>query len=244
MKIDIIAIAAHPDDAELSCAGTLLVEKKRGQTIGIIDLTQGELGSRGTAETRALESAASSKILGLDARENLKLADGFFENSKENKLKIISAIRKYQPTIVLANAIRDRHPDHGRASQLIKESCFLSGLSKIETVDEHGNLQTPWRPQKIFFYIQDFYLEPHFIVDISAEMETKMESVQAFTTQFSSGNNEPTTYISSDKFLDSVRSGNRLMGKKIGADYGEGFLLAESHLGLQSFENLFLPEIA
>lgn len=244
MKINVLAFAAHPDDAELSCVGTLLVEKNRGQRIGIVDLTQGELGSRGNAETRAKESAQSAEILGLDVRENLAMPDGFFENNQENKLSIIACLRKYQPDIVLANAPRDRHPDHGRASQLVKEACFLAGLSKIETRDTEGKLQLPWRPKKVFFYMQDFYLEPHFIVDISATMETKMESIKAFTTQFSSGNNEPITYISSDEFLASVTYRNRLMGKKIGAAYGEGFLLAESHLGLNSFKNIVLPEIA
>lgn len=245
MKIDILALAVHPDDAELSCAGSLLVQKKLGQTIGIIDLTQGELGSRGTKETRAQESKMASEILGLDVRENLKMRDGFFEINEENKLKIIEVIRKYQPTYVLANAPRDRHPDHGRASQLIKEACFLSGLSKIKTKDENGIEQLHWRPKKVFYYMQDFYLEPDFIIDISAEMEVKMNSIKAYATQFSSSDgNDPKTYISSEEYLNTVKYRNRMMGKKIGAEYGEGFLLAEAHLGLKNFEGLVIPEFS
>jgi N-acetylglucosamine malate deacetylase 1 len=242
MKLDILALAAHPDDAELSCVGTLLVHKKIGKKIGIVDLTQGELGSRGTIETRAIESANASSILGLDARENLKLVDGFFENNQASRLAIIRSIRKYQPDIVLANAPRDRHPDHGRASQLIKDACFLSGLIKIETHNNNDELQIPWRPKKVFFYVQDYFLEPNFIIDISDEMETKMESIKAFKTQFAGGDDEPATYISSNEFLDTVRHRNRLMGKRIGVEYGEGFLLSESHLGLKNFAHLVLPE--
>jgi bacillithiol biosynthesis deacetylase BshB1 len=243
MKINTLAFAAHPDDAELSCVGTLLVEKRRGQSIGIIDLTQGELGSRGSAEIRAKESTLSSEILGLDIRENLKMEDGFFENNLSNKIKIIEVIRNYQPDIVLANAPRDRHPDHGRGSQLVKEACFLAGLSKIITQDKAGNSQKAWRPKKVFFYMQDFYLEPDFIIDISAVMDIKMKSILSYDTQFSGSNNEPLTYISSDSFLESVKYRNRLIGKKIGVEYGEGFILAESHLGLPNFENIILPEI-
>nr|MBP6625303.1 bacillithiol biosynthesis deacetylase BshB1 [Chitinophagaceae bacterium] len=177
-------------------------------------------------------------------RENLQFKDGFFCNDEAHQRKLISAIRKYQPTIVLANAPRDRHPDHGRASQLIKDACYLSGLSKIIT-ELNGEQQQAWRPKKVFFYIQDMYLEPHFILDISAVFEQKMQSIQAYSSQFYSDTLDgPKTYISSAEYLNMVKYRNMLMGKKIGAAYGEGYVLGESHLGLQNFNNLVLPEFA
>ena len=242
MKIDIMAIAAHPDDAELSCSGTLALHKKLGKKIGIIDLTQGELGSRGTIETRKKEALASAEILQLDCRENLHMKDGFFQNDEIHQRILIQAIRKYQPDIVLANAPSDRHPDHGRASQLIKDACFLSGLIKIET-DLDGKKQDAWRPKKIFNYIQDQYLEPDFIIDISSTFNLKMDSIQAFETQFYTDDvNGPRTYISSEEFLKTVEYRCRLMGKKIGVQYGEGFLAKSHAIGLTDFSGIILPE--
>lgn len=243
MKLDILAIAAHPDDAELSCAGALMLHKNLGQKTGILDLTQGELGSRGSIEIRAKESAHAAEILQLDARENLQFKDGFFSNDEAHQRKLITAIRKYKPTIVLANAPRDRHPDHGRASQLIRDACYLAGLTKI-TTELDGQVQAAWRPKKVFFYIQDMYLEPHFVLDISSVFEQKMQSIQAYASQFYSDTLDgPKTYISSAEYLNMVKYRNMLMGKKIGTAYGEGYVLGESHLGLQNFNNLVLPEL-
>lgn len=216
--IDIIAFAAHPDDVELACSGTLIKQKKNGLSTGIIDLTLGQLGTRGTPELRLKESEASSKILGLSVRENLGLEDGFFTNDRETKLKIIQAIRKYQPKIILCNAVSDRHPDHGRASKLVQESCFYSGLKKIDTNQE------PHRPKHVFTYIQDHYLKPDFTVDISEEYEQKLESIKAFSSQFYDPNNtEPNTPISGKEFLEFIESRAREFGRPIGATYGEGF---------------------
>ncbi|MEZ5047337.1 MAG: bacillithiol biosynthesis deacetylase BshB1 [Chitinophagaceae bacterium] len=243
MNLDILAIAAHPDDAELSCAGTLILHKHIGHTTGILDLTEGELGSRGSVETRYQEAAHAKEILNLDYRGNLKLRDGFFEHNEESLLKLITQLRALRPKIVLANAIEDRHPDHGKAAQLIHDACFLSGLSKIETIDSDGNKQTPWRPKKTFHYIQDFYLEPHFIIDISSTMELKMKSVAAYTTQFFIQENENTkTYISANDYIEKVKYRAAMMGKKIGVDYGEGFQLKTQFLGLKNFNDIILPE--
>ncbi len=225
-SIDILAFAAHPDDVELAAAGTLLRHKKMGHSIGIVDLTRGELGSRGSGEVRLKEAAVSAKILDLDARENLDLGDGFFEINEENKKKIITAIRKYQPKIVLANSITDRHPDHGRAAQLVSESCFLSGLVKVETTDENG-AQTPHRPNKVFHYIQDEYLEPSFTVDISEFYETKMKSIQAFTSQFHHPDQDscqPETPISSKEFIHFLEARARQFGRIGNCTFAEGFI--------------------
>jgi len=244
MKLDILAIAAHPDDAELSCSGTLLIHKKLGFKTGILDLTGGELGSRGDKETRANESAHAAKILQLDARENLGFRNGFFQNDEAHLLQLITALRKYQPEIVLANAISDRHPDHEKGALLIKEACFLAGLIKIETTF-NGETQKAWRPKKIFNYIQDRHLEPDFVIDISAVWETKKESILAYRTQFfSSDIDGPNTYISSPEYLNSIEYRNVMMGKKIGVKYGEGFTCTHSHLGLKDFSNLVFPSIA
>jgi bacillithiol biosynthesis deacetylase BshB1 len=244
MKVDILAIAAHPDDAELSCSGTLLIHKKLGLKTGILDLTAGELGSRGNKETRASESANAAKILQLDVRENLGFRDGFFQNDEAHLLKLITALRKYQPEIVLANAISDRHPDHEKAALLIKDACFLAGLIKIETTF-NGETQKAWRPKKIFNYIQDRHLEPDFVIDISDVWETKKESILAYRTQFYSTDIDgPNTYISSPEYLNSIEYRNVMMGKKIGVKYGEGFTSTHSHLGLKDFSNLVFPKIA
>src|SRR5690554_1441841 len=182
-KLDLLVIAVHPDDAELGCAGTILKHIAEGKKVGVVDLTQGELGTRGTIETRYAEAEEASKILGLSVRENLKLRDGFFKNDEEHQLKVISAIRKYQPEIIIANAMEDRHPDHGRASNLVNDSVFLSGLRMIET-HSNGVLQEPHRPNMLLHFIQDYYIKPDIVVDITPYWNQKLEAVQAYKTQF------------------------------------------------------------
>jgi len=243
MKLDILAIGAHPDDVELSCSGTLMIHQKQGQKIGILDLTQGELSSRGSVETRQQESATASAILQLDVRENLNFKDGFFQNDEQHQREIIRMIRKYKPNIVLATAPKDRHPDHSRSSALIKDSCFLSGLIKIET-ELDGQLQAPWRPKRIFNYIQDQYLEPDFIIDITSVFDLKLNSILAYATQFQSELGDgPMTYISTDEYLNTVTYRNIMMGKKIGVRYGEGFVSNQSSLGLKNFDSIILPDL-
>jgi len=238
MKIDILAFGSHPDDVELSCAGVLLVEKNNGKKIGIIDLTQGELGTRGTAETRKMEAANSAQILQLDIRENLEMADGFFVNDKENQLRNIQILRKYQPEIIFTNAPHDRHPDHGKGAKLVSDAAFLSGLRKIETKDKNGLSQEPWRPKYVLQYIQDRFIQPNFVIDVTEVFEQKLESIKAFGTQFHNPNlNEPQTYISTPDFLDSVIYRAKMMGRMIGVKYGEGFL-SEKMIGLTSLDNL------
>ncbi|MGQ0738710.1 MAG: bacillithiol biosynthesis deacetylase BshB1 [Bacteroidota bacterium] len=244
MKLDIIAIGVHPDDVELGCSGTIINEIKRGKKVGLIDLTQGELGTRGTVETRYQEAASAAMIMGVQVRENLKMRDGFFENNEEHKLKLITAIRKYQPDIVIGNVLHDRHPDHGRAGQLIAESCFLSGLTKIETKDENGKEQTRWRPAYVLHYIQDWYHEPDLLVDISDVFEQRMKAIEAYSTQFWSGNagdEGPQTYISTPDFLESVRARARMFGKRIGVKYAEGFI-SEKKIGIRSLDSLIQNE--
>ncbi len=244
MQVDILAIGVHPDDIELSCAGTLINEIKAGKKVAIVDLTEGELGTRGTTETRYQEAAAAAIIMGVHTRENLKMRDGFFKNDESHQLQLIKMIRKYRPSIVFANALQDRHPDHGRAAQLISESCFLSGLQKIETTDENGEPQHKWRPAYVFHYIQDRFQEPHFIVDISSAFDQKMEAIRAYATQFhnqTAQTNEPQTYISSKNFLDSIVARARLLGKRIGVEYGEGFLSVKS-IGINSLDALVQNE--
>ncbi len=224
MKLDILVLAAHPDDAELGCGGTIARHVKMGHKVGVVDFTKGELGTRGTIETRSSESAESSKILGLSVRENLGLSDGFFKNDKEHQLAVIQAIRRYQPEIVLGNAIYDRHSDHGKAASLAYDSSFLSGLAKIETKDEHGKKQEPWRPKAVYHYIQSLFIEPDFVVDISEHWEAKMNSVKAYKTQFyDPQSSEPQTYISSPEFLRMVESRAIELGHAIGVKYAEGF---------------------
>jgi bacillithiol biosynthesis deacetylase BshB1 len=239
MKLDILAIASHPDDVELGCSGTILMEIKNGKKVGIVDLTQGELGTRGTIETRAKEAKTAADLLGVTVRENARMADGFFQNDREHQLKLIPFIRKYQPEIILANAPEDRHPDHGRASKLIVDAAFLSGLSKIETKDENGKPQHAWRPKYVFHFIQDRYLEPSFVIDITDVFEQKMESIKCFASQFyingaQDDDDEPQSYISTPDFLDSVIARARMMGKKIGVRYGEGFI-TEKTVGFKNF---------
>ena len=238
MKIDVLAFGVHPDDVELGCAGVLLSEKKNGKKIAIVDLTQGELGTRGTAETRKEEASAAAAILNVDARENLQMADGFFENNELNKRKIITVLRKYKPEIIFCNAPEDRHPDHGRSALLVEEAAFLSGLSKIETFFD-GELQTAWRPKFVFNFIQDRYLNPDFVIDISEEMEQKIESVTAYKTQFFNPENQggPQTYISSPEFLESVYARAAMFGKMIGVKYAEGFL-SKKMIGFKNLDGL------
>ena len=219
IKLDILVMAAHPDDAELSCAGTILKHIAAGKKVGIVDFTRGELGTRGTPEIRLQESADATKILGLHARENLGIRDGFFRNDEETQLKLIEVIRKYQPDIVLANALEDRHPDHGKGAQLAIDACFLSGLRQIKT----GDLPA-WRPAQVYHYIQDRYLEPDFVVDISANWDQKEAAIRAFKSQFFDPNSaEPASYISSPDFLNFIQARAMEMGHKIGVKYGEGF---------------------
>ena len=219
MKLDILVMAAHPDDAELSCAGTILKHIAAGKKVGIVDFTRGELGTRGTPEIRLQESADATKILGLQARENLGIRDGFFRNDEETQLKLIEVIRKYQPDIVLANALEDRHPDHGKGAQLAINACFLSGIRQIKT----GDLPA-WRPAQVYHYIQDRYLEPDFVVDISSQWDQKEAAIRAFKSQFFDPNSaEPASYISSPDFLNFIQARAMEMGHKIGVKYGEGF---------------------
>ncbi|HAI84109.1 MAG TPA: bacillithiol biosynthesis deacetylase BshB1 [Chitinophagaceae bacterium] len=236
MKVDILAFGVHPDDIELGCSGTLIKSIQQGKKVAIVDLTQGELGTRGTAETRAKEAAAAATIMGVHARENLQLADGFFQINEASIRKVIAAIRKYQPSIVLCNAVEDRHPDHGRAAQLVDEAAFLAGLRKVETTDAAGNAQTAWRPTYVMHYIQDRYLQPDFLFDISEVMDKKQAAILAYGTQFNvvEPGNEPTTYISSPDFLDTIVGRNQLFGKRIGVKYAEGFI-SKKMIGITDF---------
>lgn len=237
MKLDILAFGVHPDDVELGCSGTLLAAMAEGKRVGIIDLTRGELGTRGTVETRKEEAAKAAQILGVAVRENLGMADGFFSNDEPHQRKVIEAIRTYQPDIILANAFEDRHPDHGRSARLVADAAFLSGLRKIET-KVGGQLQDIWKPSYVFHYIQDRFLEPAFVIDITAHMEKKMASVLAYGTQFYNPDlNEPQTYISSSQFIESVKARALELGKRIGVGYAEGFL-TEKTIGLSGFDGL------
>lgn len=242
MKLHILAIAAHPDDIELACAGTLIKHANKGQAVGILDLTQGELGTRGTPEIRLREAQDAAKVMGVAVRENLGMADGFFQNDKEHQLKLVEYIRKYRPEIVIANALADRHPDHGKGGKLIADACFLAGLRKVETTHE-GKAQDAWRPKRVYRIIQDRFYEPTFIVDISAEHEQKMKAIRAYKSQFHDPNsNEPLTYISQGDFLKHIEARAALLGKRIGATYGEGFI-SENVPGLPDLDVMVLPEM-
>ncbi len=235
MKLDILAFGVHPDDVELGCAGTLMAAIDQGKKVGIVDLTRGELGTRGTPTTRTQEAAAAAKIMGVDVRENLDMADGFFANDEAHQRKIISIIRKYQPDIILANAPEDRHPDHGRSAKLVSDAAFLSGLRKIETMLD-GKTQEAWRPAYTFHYIQDRFIQPSFVIDITAYMERKIEAVLAYGTQFNSADNsEPQTYISSPQFLETVKARALMLGKRIGVGYAEGYI-TEKIIGFSNFD--------
>jgi len=224
IKLDILVLPVHPDDAELGCAGTLLKHISLGKKVGIADLTRGELGTRGSAEIREKEAAGSARILGLSVRENLGLPDGFFQNTREYQLKIIEVIRKYQPEIIITNAYHDRHPDHGRASELVEASVFLAGLRKIETRFQ-GEFQQVWRPGLVLHFIQDNYIKPDILIDVTAHWDKKIESVKAFGSQFYNPGwqDEPQTYISSPDFIQIIEARAREFGKSIGVKYAEGF---------------------
>ena len=237
MKLDILVLAVHPDDAELGCSGTIAKHIALGKKVGIVDFTRGELGTRGSAEIRDEEAADSAKILGIHARENLRFRDGFFTNDEEHRLAIIRMIRKYKPEIILTNALHDRHPDHGRAGDLSNDACFLSGLPKIHT-EIDGVAQEAWRPRLVLQYIQDRYIEPDIIIDITPFIQIKIDSIKAFKTQFfNPDHEEQETYISSPEFFDSVIGRAREFGKSIGATYGEGFT-SRKLLGVNSLFDL------
>ena len=235
MKLDILVLAVHPDDAELGCSGTIVKHITLGKKVGIVDFTRGELGTRGSAEIRDQEAADSAEIMGLHVRENLRFRDGFFENNEGHQLEVAKMIRKYRPEIVLTNALHDRHPDHGRAGDLANDACFLAGLSKIKTQLD-GAEQEAWRPKLVLQYIQDHYIKPDVIIDITPYFETKLAAIKAFKTQFFNPElDEPETYISSPEFFDSVIGRAREFGKSVGATYGEGFTSRK----LLGVDNLF-----
>ena len=235
VKLDVLAIGVHPDDVELGCSGTLLVALSEGKKVGIIDLTRGELGTRGSAEIRKTEAANAAKVLGVHVRENIGLADGFFLNDEVHQRKVIMIIRKYQPEIILCNAPEDRHPDHGRSSKLVSDAAFLSGLRKIETEFDGVN-QDAWRPKYVFHYLQDRFLQPHFVFDISDHMDKKIDSILSYTTQFYNPDlDEPQTYISSPDFMESVKARAMMLGKRIGVKYAEGYV-SDKMIGVKSMD--------
>ena len=239
MKVDILAIGAHPDDVELGCGGTLAKLILEGKKAAIVDLTQGELGTRGTNITRAQEAASASEILGISARENLKMKDGFILNSEEYQMQIVKMIRKYQPEIVLANAVDDRHPDHAKAAKLVSDACFLSGLVKIET-ELDGENQKQWRPKQVFHYIQWKHITPDFVIDISNFMQKKIEACLAYKTQFYDPNsNEPMTPIATKDFLESLTYRAQDLGRLSGVEFAEGFT-TEKLLAFKNFDGIIL----
>ena len=244
MKLDVLAFGVHPDDVELSCAGTLINEIRNGRKAGVIDLTAGELGTRGTAETRSQEAQKAAKVMGLSVRKNLGMRDGFFCNDEAHQLQVIQAIRTYQPEIILANVLEDRHPDHGRAGKLIRDAAFLAGLKKIETVDESGAAQERWRPKMVLHYIQDRLHEPDLVIDISDVFEQRLEAVKVYVTQFHVAPDSAQgtqTYISTPDFMEALIARWRLMGKRIGVKYAEGFV-SEKSIGVRSLHDLVLIE--
>lgn len=239
MKVDILAIGAHPDDVELGCGGTLAKLISEGKKVAIVDLTQGELGTRGTNVTRAQEAASASEILGISARENLKMKDGFIHNSEEYQIQIVKMIRKYQPEIVLANAVDDRHPDHAKAAKLVSDACFLSGLVKIET-ELDGENQKQWRPKQVFHYIQWKHITPDFVIDISNFMEKKIEACLAYKTQFyDPDSKEPMTPIATKDFLESLTYRAQDLGRLSGVEFAEGFT-TEKLLAFKNFDGIIL----
>ncbi|MEM7108764.1 MAG: bacillithiol biosynthesis deacetylase BshB1 [Bacteroidota bacterium] len=236
-KLDLLAFAAHPDDTELSCGGSLALQIDRGYKVGVVDLTRGELGTRGNPELRDQEAKSSAKVLGLSLRENLEMEDGFFRNDKENQLIVAKTIRKYRPEIVLANAIKDRHPDHARGSQLVVNSTFLAGLSKIE-LELGGQPLAPWRPRVVYHFIQSQFIQPDFIIDVSDYWDKKMQAIRAFKSQFyDPDNNEPETYISSPEFMKMIESRGQELGHSIGVKYGEGFTV-NRNMGVRNIFDL------
>jgi len=237
MKLDILAFGAHPDDVELGCAATIAKEISQGKRVGIVDLTRGELGTRGSAELRDEEAGIAGEILGVSIRENLGFADGFFKNDKEHQLEIIKMIRKYQPEIVLCNAIDDRHIDHPKGSQLVSDACFLSGLLKIVT-ELDGVQQEKWRPKQVYHYIQWKNIEPDFVVDVTGFMDKKISSVMAYSSQFfDPKSNEPETPITSKNFTDSIEYRAKDLGRLIGVDFAEGFT-SERYVAVENLSKL------
>ncbi|MEO0527208.1 MAG: bacillithiol biosynthesis deacetylase BshB1 [Bacteroidota bacterium] len=239
MKLDILVFGAHPDDAELGAGGTIAKEVASGKKVGIIDLTRGELGTRGTAEIRDKEAEDAGKVLGVSVRENMEFADGFFINDREHQLGIIRMLRKYRPEIVLCNAIDDRHIDHGKGSSLVSDACFLSGLIKIDTKLEGDDAwQDAWRPKQVYHYIQWKNLEPDFVVDVSGHIEKKTQAIEAYGSQFyDPKSNEPDTPISSKNFIDSIIYRARDMGRLVGVEHAEGFT-AERYIAVKSLADL------
>jgi bacillithiol biosynthesis deacetylase BshB1 len=224
MKLDILVMAAHPDDAEMSCGGTMAMAIGKGRKVGIVDFTKGELGTRGTPEIRAAEAAAASRLLDIQVRENLGFRDGFFKNDEEHQMKLIRTIRRYQPDIVLANAVEDRHPDHGKGAALAVDACFLSGLRMIQTFEDDGTPQAAWRPKFLYHYIQDRYIKPDLVVDISDFWEAKEASIRAYKSQFyDPASTEPESYLTSPEFLEFLKARSQEMGHSIGAKFGEGY---------------------
>ncbi|MCR9172760.1 MAG: bacillithiol biosynthesis deacetylase BshB1 [bacterium] len=236
-KLDILAFGAHPDDVELACAGTVIKHVDAGMRVGIVDLTQGEMGSRGTIETRYDEAADASKIMGISERVNLKMEDGLFEINEANKRLIVEQVRRFQPNIVLANAVDDRHPDHGRGAQLVSEACFLAGLIQFETT-WNGEVQEAFRPKVVYHYIQDRYIKPDFVVDVTAVAERKMEAIKAYKTQFFQPDQDgPKTPISGADFMDFIWGRMHEMGRQAGFTCGEGFTV-ERFPGVQLLTDL------
>ncbi|MHA7128668.1 bacillithiol biosynthesis deacetylase BshB1 [Algoriphagus namhaensis] len=236
-KLDILVLAAHPDDAELGCSGTILSQVNKGYKVGIVDLTEGEMGTRGTPQLRLEEADKAANILGLSTRENLGFKDVFFEDDEEHRMRLIQVIRKYQPEVVLANAVTDRHPDHGKASSLATHACFMSGLRKVRT-EQDGVEQKPWRPKNVYHYIQNNYIEPDFIVDITDHWERKVQSILAYQSQFFDPNSkEPESFISNPDFLPFIEARARDFGHRIMKTYGEGFT-TERYIGVEDIFDL------
>ncbi|MFC4220439.1 bacillithiol biosynthesis deacetylase BshB1 [Flagellimonas marina] len=239
MKLDILVFGAHPDDAELGAGATIAKEVSRGKKVGIIDLTRGELGTRGSAEIRDKEAAKAAKILGVEIRENMEFADGFFINDKWHQMEIIKMVRKYRPEVVICNAVEDRHIDHGKGSQLVSDACFLSGLVKISTqLNGTDQEQEPWRPKRLYHFIQWKNLEPDFVVDVSGFIEKKREAILAYESQFyDPKSNEPETPISSKNFTDSVIYRSRDLGRLVGVEHAEGYTV-ERYVAVNSLDDL------
>ncbi len=237
MKLDTLVIVAHPDDAELACGGTIVNQVRQGKKVGIVDLTQGEMGTRGTPETRMKEAANAAEIMGLSARENLKLQDVYFKVDKESQIKVIEVIRKYQPEIIITNAIKDRHPDHAKGSELVKTASFMAGLKMIET-HVNGEKQDAWRPKTLYHVIQSQSLVPDLVVDVSDSWETKMKAILAFKSQFHDPNsNEPETYISNPEFIKMIESRGKELGHSIQVPFGEGFTV-DRNIGVKDLFDL------
>ena len=237
MKLDILAFGAHPDDVELGCGGTLAKEIAAGKSVGIVDLTRGELGTRGSAEIRDEEAARSAKVMGVQVRENLRMRDGFFVNDEAHQVKVIEMIRKYRPNVVICNAIDDRHIDHGKGSKLVSDACFLSGLRKIET-NWDGKEQEAWRPSVVYHYIQWKNIVPDVVVDVTDFIDKKIEAIMAYDSQFyKPGSREPETPIATKNFLDSIKYRAQDLGRLIGTEYGEGFT-AERYVAVRLLTDL------